>query len=132
MNRVRAIACAILFGGTCWVLLAAAVEPPSGKADIRGTATRVSLADEAARKRGILATILVEGAKEKTTSYDKASIRITDKTKLEKRVDKERKTCKPEDLKVGCKVQAIFTGPVAESYPVQATAREVLILETPR
>lgn len=99
------------------------------KADVRGMVTNVSAANEEAKKKGILGSILVEGAKEKDTSYDKASIRVTDKTKIEKLVGKERKPAKFDDLKKGAKVQALFTGPVAESYPVQAAAKEILILE---
>ena len=38
----------------------------------------------------------------------------------------------PPDIKAGSKVQCVFTGPVAESYPVQAKASEVLILEDPK
>jgi len=99
------------------------------KADIRGMVTNMSAANEEAKKKGILGSVLVEGAKEKDTSYDKASICVTDKTKIEKLVGKERKPAKFEDLKKGAKVQALFTGPVAESYPVQAAAKEILILE---
>ena len=47
-------------------------------------------------------------------------------------VGKDRKDAKIDDLKEGCKVEATFTGPVMESYPVQATAKEVVILELPK
>jgi hypothetical protein len=98
-------------------------------ANIRGKAMKVTPATEEAKKKGQLGTVLIEGVKEETTQYDKASVRITDKTKIEKLAGKERKPAKFEDLKVGAKVQAKFTGPVAESYPVQATAGELLILD---
>ena len=49
-------------------------------------------------------------------SYNKASVSITDKTKIDKLVGKERKPANFADLKVGMKVQAKFTGP-APSCP---------------
>jgi beta-N-acetylhexosaminidase len=123
---------------TAWALLGLTLAVALGlipaaaqdsKADIRGMVTNVSAANEEAKKKGTLGSILVEGAKEKDTTFDKASIRVTDKTKIEKLVGKERKPAKFDDLKKGAKVQALFTGPVAESYPVQAMAKEILILE---
>jgi beta-N-acetylhexosaminidase len=107
----------------------AAEDPGKDKVDVRGTVSRVAASDDEAKKAGRLGSILVEGVKDATTAYDKASVKVTDKTKIEKLVGKERKAAKFEDLKKGSKVQALFTGPVAESYPVQATAKEILILE---
>ena len=109
--------------------LTSAGQGDADKVDIRGLITQASPAKEDAQKKGLLGSIRVEGAKEKDIGYDKASVRVTDKTKIEKLVGKERKPARFDDLKKGCKVQALFTGPVAESYPVQATAKEILILE---
>jgi beta-N-acetylhexosaminidase len=105
----------------------AADEP--AKVDIRGKATKVLIAPKEAQESGLLGTVLIEGVKEKTTSFDKASVKITSKTTIEKMVGTERKPAKIEDLKQGSKVEANFAGPVAESYPVQATAKEILILD---
>jgi beta-N-acetylhexosaminidase len=99
------------------------------KADIRGSFTNVSASDDDAKKKGFLCTLRVEGTKEKTTTYDKASVKITGKTKILKQDGRERKEAKVEDIRKGCKVQIDFTGPVAESYPVQATAGTIVILE---
>jgi beta-N-acetylhexosaminidase len=107
----------------------AAAQNAADKADIRGRVTNQTAAGEEARKKGVLGTLLIEGAKEKDTGYDKAYVRVTAKTKVEKLDGKERKPARFEDLKKGARVQAVFTGPVAESYPVQATAAAVLILE---
>ena len=98
------------------------VAPP--KADIRGKVEKVI----AGKAKGIVGSILVEGAKEKDTAYDKAAVTLTSKTKFYKWEDGKKKDAKFSDLKVGTLVQCNFTGPVAESYPVQATASEVLIL----
>jgi beta-N-acetylhexosaminidase len=101
----------------------------AGKADIRGAVTAVNPADAGAKQRGLLGSVRIEGAKEKTTEYDKAVVRVTAKTKIERVKGKGRAAAGFNDLKKGAKVQAVFTGPVAESYPVQATAKEILILE---
>jgi beta-N-acetylhexosaminidase len=99
------------------------------KVDVRGKVSNVTAAADDLKKQGILGTVLVEGDKDKTVSYDKASVRITDKTKIEKLDGKERKEAKFDDIKKGAVVEATFTGPVAESYPVQAAAKSILILE---
>ena len=93
------------------------------KPDIRGT---IKSADIPKNAKDILAVILVEGPKGQPN--DKASIRVTKATKLFILTGKDRKAAKVEDLKVGVNVEAKFVGPVAESYPVQANAGEIVIL----
>jgi beta-N-acetylhexosaminidase len=102
------------------------------KADIRGKVSRITPANDDVKKRGFVGNVLVEGVKEETTNYDKAAILVTTKTTITKKTDKEKKACKFEDIKKGAKVQVDFTGPVAESYPVQATAKSIVILEDPK
>jgi hypothetical protein len=115
--------------GLVLLLGAAGAADEPAKVDVRGKATKVA----AAGKDGdLLGTLLIEGEKEKTTSYDKASVKVTKQTRIEKMVGKERKPATFEDLKQGAKVEANFTGPVAESYPVQATAKDILIIEAPK
>lgn len=71
--------------------------------------------------------ILVEGKLEQDTAYDKASLTITDKTKI---IDKgtDKKLSK-EALKEGMQVEVIMEGSVRESYPVQGDAKEVRIIK---
>ena len=71
-------------------------------------------------------SILVEGNIEEDTQYDKALARITDDTMIQK--DDMSRLFEVTDLKVGDRVEVYFTGPVAESYPVQAVASIVRIL----
>lgn len=119
-----------------WVSSACAIaadpepkKPAPPKADVRGKIETVTL--YAGKTTGTVGTIRVEGAKEKDTQHDKAMVRIQGKsTRIYKWVDGKKKEAKLEDLKKGAKVQVQFGGPVAESYPVQGTAKEVLILET--
>lgn len=88
--------------------------------DIRGQITNVSGND--ARK-----IILIEGQLEKDTKFDKAAVSVTDKTKIYQTDGNGTKPVGSKALTTGKKVEAIFTGPIAESYPVQVTAKEIII-----
>lgn len=72
-------------------------------------------------------TILVEGIQEKDVSYDKAYVTITEKTKIYS--GNSNKSVSATELKEGQKVEGVFEGAVAESYPVQGTAKSVRILD---
>lgn len=89
---------------------------------IRGQITEVSKNDS-----GKITSILVEGKVEQDTAYDKASVFIGEKTKIYKNDTKAE--LKAADLKEGTKVEAVFEGPVRESYPVQADASIIRIIE---
>lgn len=95
------------------------------KADIRGTITNVSITDE----KKNLGRLRVEGKIESDTGFDKAMIRVTATTKLEKSLKGKSVPANISEFKEGCQVEAGFEGPVAESYPVQATAGWLLLLE---
>jgi len=88
--------------------------------DIRGTVTNITIF-------GDTATILVEGERETDTYYDKASIRIDQKTLITK--TPLSRAIDISEISIGNKVEATFTGPVLESYPVQAVAKLVNIIE---
>ncbi|MGB7921608.1 MAG: endonuclease/exonuclease/phosphatase family protein [Pyrinomonadaceae bacterium] len=103
------------------------------EADIRGSITNVRRAHDDddkgdSRSAKLLGTVMIEGVKEADTNFDKASVRVTNETRIFDRRGKERKQASFDDLKPGRKVAARFTGPVMESYPVQATASEIVIL----
>jgi len=96
-------------------------EPPA----IRGEITSVTPAAD-----GSGVTVLIEGAVEADTSYDKASVRVTSEADVWLvGADGSVEAIAPEDLGVGLRVEAWFTGPVAESYPVQATASAIAIIQ---
>ncbi len=106
---------------------------PSGagvgtQADIRGTITNINRADAQSREKGIIGSVLIEGATEEDTEFDKASVTITDKTSIFQQEEQGYVRVTFESLEIGQRVQARFTGPVMESYPVQATASEIVIL----
>lgn len=56
-----------------------------------------------------------------------ALVKVTPDTSIVRRVGDSITTGGFEDLKVDALVEVRFTGPVAESYPIQATASEITI-----
>jgi hypothetical protein len=107
---------------------AGAPAPDAGakaKADIRGRVTQ--LRREASGER--VAVMLVEGTSGGETSYDKASVTVTRRTQIFRRRGRARSRAQAGALKLGALVEVRFDGPVLESYPVQATAGEIVILE---
>lgn len=102
---------------------------PGGGADIRGTITSIYEADAENREKGIIGSILIEGVIEEDTEFDRASATITDETRILEQRGEDRRVVGFEALRVGQRVEARFTGPVMESYPVQATAMEIVILK---
>ena len=98
-------------------------------ADIRGQITDIQQADASNKAQGIIGAILVEGVREQDTQFDRASITITDKTRLLEEQGQDRRPVTFESLKTQQRVQARFIGPVAETYPVRATASEIVILK---
>lgn len=72
-----------------------------------------------------LSGILVEGEVQDDTMYDSANITIDDNTEIYKGDEK----VSLEELEIGLMVEVVFEGPVAESYPVQGTAKRITIIE---
>lgn len=107
--------------------------PPNldAQVDIRGTILNINPAQA---NSNILGTIYVEGPLYEDTFYDKASIKITSST-LIYQVDNQLSSNDQfvqipfSELQTGMMVEVTFTGPVLESYPVQATAKKVLVLD---
>lgn len=96
--------------------------PPSSEPSIRGTITSVTPGD------GNLGAIMVEGPAGGATSYDKASVNVAASTKVLLRGADGYGRLTYTELKVGDAVEVWFTGAVAESYPVQATARAIVVV----
>ncbi|MBE9572285.1 MAG: DUF3221 domain-containing protein [Proteobacteria bacterium] len=98
-------------------------------ADIRGTITNIHRVDAQKGEKGFIGSIRIEGVREEDTKFCKASVIITDKTRIFEQKGRDRYRVTFETLKIGQKVEARFTGPVAQSYPVQANALEIVILK---
>jgi hypothetical protein len=106
------------------LLVGCAAEAPPNP-DVRGNVTSVT---GVGRSDGDnLCTVLVEGSVQKDTRVDRASVTVTRDTKIYAWEEGHLVTTTFDALKVGETVEAWFTGPVRESYPVQATAREIII-----
>ena len=98
-----------------------AVELPTTPPSIAGTITAV---DQQGEHRG---TIRIEAVPEEESGSDQAVVTIGQGTAL---LNASGQRIGFSQLKEGRKVRAWFTGPVRESYPVQADAATI-ILEPP-
>ena len=97
-----------------------------GAADIRGYISSMQAAESGG---DLLGTIMIEGVREADTAHDKASVNVTRQTAISEQREGRRMPATFDSLRIGARVQARFAGPVMESYPVQATASEVIILQ---
>ena len=106
------------------VLLSAAsctrtpVELPATPPSIAGTITSVDIDGEH------LGSLRVEAVPGEEAGSDKAVVRIEQRTAL---LNDSGQKVGLSQFKVGRKVRAWFTGPVRESYPVQADASTVIL-----
>jgi hypothetical protein len=95
--------------------------PPDTAPSIRGTITSITVGEDG------FGSIMVEGPIADGTTYDKASVTVTKKTTvLMEGLDGWGRFSFAE-LSEGDTVNVWFTGAVAESYPVQATAKMVVL-----
>jgi len=96
--------------------------PPVGAADITGRLSQLSLAADGTASFLVVADPGTSGA------YDRAMVRTTADTVVWAPAGEGRRTLASGDLRAGLRVAVRFTGPVAESYPVQAVAADVEVL----
>jgi hypothetical protein len=97
------------------------------KVDIRGNVTKITFATEEQKASGLLGVLFVEGKKQPNTEHAKAHVKIDRKTKIWVVSGDTLRPGLLADIKEGVGVEISFTGPVAESYPVQATAGRVKV-----
>ena len=111
---------------------AGATSNPTGGSgyDIAGKVQRLTVdTSVSAQEQGILGAMLIVAPEGDTTSaYDKASVAIASDTKIWRTVGEGVETLEIDDLAEGDSVIVVFTGPVAESYPVQATAASIEVV----
>jgi hypothetical protein len=102
----------------------------SARYDITGTVEQLTRdTSVSAQEQGIVGSMLVVAPQGDTTSaYDKASVTITGDTRIWRPQGEGAETLTVDDLREGDVVIVTFTGPVAESYPVQATAESIEIV----
>lgn len=92
------------------------------KVGIRGQVTKVLMDDSK-----MVSAIMVEGKVESDTIYDKAMVGIDKGTKISKGNTSQKLSA--SELKEAMKVEIVFEGPVAESYPVQGKAKTIKVIE---
>lgn len=103
-----------------FALIGCSGNTPSADPAIRGNISSISRTPDG------VGAILVEGPIADGTTLDKAALAITADTQV---VSAAGKDVDPETLEVGMRVEVWITGPVRESYPVQADAAVIEILE---
>ena len=102
--------------------------PTPDDPDIRGAITSISDGSG-----DVIGSVRIEGATGQGTTYDKAVVRVESDTRILRGAGDVVALSEVTfaDLQVGQTVEAWFTGPVAESYPVQAKASQIVILAEP-
>lgn len=96
-------------------------EEPQDIIGIRGEIKEIYKTEDELSVTGIL----VEGEVQDDTMYDSGNITIDDNTEIYMGEEK----ISTEELETGLMVEVVFDGPVAESYPVQGTAKKITIIE---
>ncbi|MDQ3799881.1 MAG: YobA family protein [Acidobacteriota bacterium] len=99
-------------------------EPVAADADITGRIVKINRASPGSANKDFLGSIYVEGS----GNYDRANINIKTETRIFVLKNGKRRAADFDNLQVNARVQAAFSGPVLESYPVQATAAEIVVL----
>jgi beta-N-acetylhexosaminidase len=117
-NKLVLLMCVFLLFTAAGCSKASSKEKP----DIRGQITKLT-SNESSK----IINILVEGKIDEDTSYDKASVYVEEKTKIYQADTNKKLTI--SDLKEDSQVEITFTGPVRESYPVQADAEIIRIIK---
>jgi len=79
-------------------------------------------------EKGTLGQILVESHADKLV--DKYMVTIKDETQIFKQNGQERRRVAFEALETKHQVQVWFSGPIMESFPMQGTAQQVVIIES--
>jgi len=97
---------------------------PSADYDIQGDITQI-IRD--GLPKGVFGTLRIEGDSA-GNRYDKAVVAVTKSTRIWEKKGERYVSATWNDLLWTATVTAKFTGPVRESYPVQADAAEIVIL----
>lgn len=110
----------------------AGVRVPSATPDMQGAS--VASSTENAGSWTLLLEVDIDAAKQAGIQdagdgYDAASARVDSKTAILRKTETGVEEATIDDVLAARFLNVWFTGPVAESYPVQATAGTILILE---
>lgn len=95
--------------------------------DIRGNIINIHLAH--VQGDNLMGSVLIEGTMNGYPQPQNVSVTITEETSIFEEQGGNRRKVTFNSLEVGQKVDVRLTGPVAQSYPVQATAAEIVMLK---
>lgn len=93
-----------------------------GNPHVRGIIDYISVSD------GYIHGFFVEGVVENDTEYARASVGVTETTRIYIQTSSGYQIATPEQLSVGVKVEVLFTSNILEIYPVEGLAAEIMIL----
>ena len=105
------------------ITVSLAPKPLQAAADFTGFITEI----QPIGKKGTLGQILVESHADKLV--DKYMVTIKDETLIFKKDGDNRRQVAFEALETEQRVQIWFSGPILESFPMQGTARQVVVTE---
>ena len=123
MNRFTR---SVTLGLVAYVALAAcspAVRPIASEPNVVGIVSEVVAVEHAET----IGQLLVEAPGDKTS--DKYVVAVRPDTLIFEQVEEDYRQLAFETLRAGHKVQLWFSGAVRESYPAQATARQVVVID---
>jgi hypothetical protein len=98
------------------------------KPGIDGRVVQVDEIGTSSGESSLLGAILVEGTMQDGTPNARVSVSITKDTRLQQQDGQSRRNITIGSLKVGQRVQVTFRGPIAESFPMQASADEIVVI----
>jgi hypothetical protein len=116
-----------------------ASQKPKDPGEDEGSAPDTPVSNDDARRSGPprangdesaadpIGVVLVEENPDEETGSQKDSVTVTRDTRLVEQGEHDRVSIRFDDLEVGQRAGAWYTGPIAESYPRQATARVIVI-----
>ncbi len=126
MKRIRLVGSLTLLVGLA-ILAGGCTRAPrliTSEPDFAGFITEI----EPGANEGILGGILVESHADKVV--DKYFVTIRGNTRIFEKQGEGHRPVSFHSLQVGDPVQLWFTGPILESFPAQATAQQVVIVES--
>ena len=95
---------------------------------IQGTISKVAAAGADAKKSGVIGTFFIDAKPVKSPAYEKAIVRVTEKTVLRKKVGKVEQEATFADLHDGRTVTVTIEREVNPTDPPQVNAVRILIV----
>jgi hypothetical protein len=107
--------------------LAPALNADEAGPSIHGTISKVAPANEHMKKSALVGTFFLDAKPEPKPAYDKIVVRVTEKTKVTKKVGKVEQEATFADLRNGATVTVAIDREVLQTEPPQTNAVRVVI-----